>query len=74
MMLTHAVVPLLGLGLCMALAGGPAGDVDPAKPTERDTGAAKSFYDFTMKDIDGHDVALAKYKGQVCLVVNVASR
>ncbi len=32
-----------------------------------------SFYDFTVKNIDGKDVALSKYKGDVCLVVNVAS-
>jgi glutathione peroxidase len=29
---------------------------------------------FTMKDIDGKDVDLAKYKGKVVLFVNVASR
>lgn len=40
-------------------------------------GAAKtgqSFYDFTVKDIDGKDVKLDKYKGQVCLIVNMASK
>jgi len=30
--------------------------------------------DFTMKDIDGNDVALSKYKGKVLLFVNVASK
>lgn len=30
--------------------------------------------DFTMKNIDGHDVDLAKYQGQVILIVNVASK
>ncbi len=29
---------------------------------------------FTMKDIDGKDVALSRYKGDVVLIVNVASR
>jgi glutathione peroxidase len=29
---------------------------------------------YTMKDIDGKDVPLAKYKGKVLLIVNVASR
>ncbi|MGN6627450.1 MAG: glutathione peroxidase, partial [Tepidisphaeraceae bacterium] len=29
---------------------------------------------FTMKDIDGHDVNLADYKGKVVMIVNVASR
>ncbi len=35
--------------------------------------AAKSLFDFSVKSIDGKDVALSKYKGDVCLVVNVAS-
>jgi len=34
----------------------------------------KSFYDFTMKDIDGNEVRLSAFKGKVVLVVNVASR
>jgi glutathione peroxidase len=33
-----------------------------------------TFYDFTMKSIDGADKPMADYKGKVCLVVNVASR
>lgn len=41
--------------------------VDPAK-------AAKSVLDFKVKDIDGKDVDLAKYKGHVIMVVNVASK
>lgn len=72
-MLTHTVVPLLGLGLCIALASG--GDTDrQAGAGEKAAHKAQSFYDFTVKDIDGNEVSLAKYKGQVCLVVNVASR
>lgn len=34
----------------------------------------KSIYDFTMKDIDGHEVGLADFRGKVLLVVNVASK
>jgi glutathione peroxidase len=30
--------------------------------------------DYTMKDIDGKDVDLAKYKGDVVMIVNVASK
>lgn len=33
-----------------------------------------SIYDFSAKDIDGKDTSLDKYKGQVCLIVNVASK
>lgn len=35
---------------------------------------ADSVLDFTMKDISGQDVDLSKYKGDVILVVNVASK
>ena len=34
----------------------------------------KSIYDITVKDIKGNDVSLADYKGQVLLIVNVASK
>ncbi|HQZ83128.1 MAG TPA: glutathione peroxidase [Pyrinomonadaceae bacterium] len=33
-----------------------------------------SVLDFTVRDIDGNDVKLSKYKGDVILVVNVASK
>ncbi len=33
-----------------------------------------TIYDFKMKDIDGKEVPLSKYKGKVLLVVNVASK
>jgi glutathione peroxidase len=35
---------------------------------------AKSFYDFTMKDIDGSSFSLANLKGKKVLVVNTASK
>ncbi len=35
---------------------------------------AQSIYDFTVKDIDGNDVSMSKYKGKVLLIVNVASK
>jgi len=35
---------------------------------------ASSIYDFTVKDIDGNDVSLEKYRGHVCIIVNVASK
>ena len=34
----------------------------------------KSVLDFRMKDIDGKDVKLKKYKGDVLLIVNTASK
>ncbi|CAH2077318.1 unnamed protein product [Thlaspi arvense] len=34
----------------------------------------KTVHDFTVKDIDGKDVSLDKFKGKPLLIVNVASR
>jgi len=34
---------------------------------------AKSIYDFSAKTIDGAEVSLEKYRGHVCIIVNVAS-
>jgi glutathione peroxidase-family protein len=47
----------------MATAKGPE---DPKK--------AASIYEFEVIDIDGNNVSLEKYKGHVCLIVNVASK
>lgn len=33
-----------------------------------------SIYDISVKDIEGKDVSLSKYKGKVLLIVNVASK
>ncbi len=38
------------------------------------TGFTQSFYDFTVKDIDGNDFALSQLKGKKVMVVNVASK
>ena len=32
-----------------------------------------NFYDFTMNSIAGEALALDRFRGQVCLIVNVAS-
>ncbi len=42
--------------------------------TPNDSAKAKSVLDFKMTDIDGKDVKLNKYKGNVLLIVNVASK
>lgn len=36
--------------------------------------SAESIYDFSVKDIDGNEVSLEKYRNQVVLIVNVASK
>lgn len=35
---------------------------------------AKSIYEFTVTDIDGNEVSLEKYKGNVVIITNVASK
>ncbi len=43
-------------------------------PTPNEAVDAKSVYEFKMKDIDGNDVKLDKYKGNVVMIVNTASK
>ena len=38
------------------------------------TATTKTIYDFSMKDIDGNDVSLSKYKGKIVVIVNTASQ
>ena len=42
--------------------------------TSVDGAQQKSFYDFTVKTIDGKDLPLSTFKGKKVLVVNVASK
>ena len=66
-MMTQRIVAALlapALGLLSALACASA-EAEEKKPA--------SVLDFKVKDIDGKDVDLAKYKGEVLLVVNTAS-
>jgi len=42
--------------------------------TSKDWKNAASIYEFSAKDIDGNEVSLDKYKGNVCLILNVASK
>jgi glutathione peroxidase len=43
-------------------------------PSPTDPPKEKSVYEFTMKDIDGNDVKLNQYKGDVVMIVNTASK
>uniref|UniRef100_A0A0B7AXW9 Glutathione peroxidase n=1 Tax=Arion vulgaris TaxID=1028688 RepID=A0A0B7AXW9_9EUPU len=35
---------------------------------------AKSIYEFSALDIDGNNVSLEKYRGKICIIVNVACK
>ena len=64
-------IPMAVVTLLAALVLGQA----PVHAEEGDSAVeAKSILDFKMDDIDGKEVALSKYKGQVLLVVNVAAK
>lgn len=67
---------LLVLGLFATPAGLVVGsDEEPQSGGKKVASIeTKSFYDFTVKKIDGSDVSLSDYKDKLCLVVNVASR
>lgn len=48
---------------------------DNSETASASTGStAKSVYEFKMKDIEGKEVSLSKYKGKVVMLVNVASK
>ncbi len=73
--------PLLLLGVAAlfalpAAADTPAPAPSPATnaaPMNSPATAAPSFYNFTVKSLDGKPVDLGQYKGHVVLVVNTAS-
>jgi len=51
-------------------------DKEESEPEAEDELLAdiKNIYEFKVNDINGDEVALEKYKGHVCVIVNVASR
>lgn len=67
-MLKALVVAVLVGGVWATMA-----DEKGSQVGKSDAAAAKSVYDFTVKDIDGKDVSLTKYMGDVVIIVNVAS-
>ncbi len=67
-MLFASVVAVIGVVGVIAAHHPLSTTVEAAKNKE------KSVLDFKMKDIDGNDIKLKKYKGNVLLVVNTASK
>ena len=65
-------------GLCLAAGGAlaaPKADTPaPKAQAKGEKKMEKTVYDFTVKDGLGADHALARYKGKVLLIVNVASK
>ena len=46
----------------------------PRTPEDLERWSDASLWSLKVKDIDGKDVSLSKYRGKVAIVVNVASR
>jgi glutathione peroxidase len=64
-----AVIAAVAAGIALAYWYGMIFNPTPTAPV-----SAASVYDFTLKDIDGNDVKLDKYRGSVVMIVNTASR
>ncbi len=64
----------LAVSALMLLVSFAEADVAARDDQKTKTAPAKSVYDFTVKNIDGKDVSLDTFRGDVLLIVNVASR
>jgi len=62
------IVVLAATGLIIAFSG------SKTTMNVNSQNSAKSIYDFEVLDIDGNKVSLSKFKGNVLLIVNVASK
>lgn len=58
---------------CQQSATRPEGLDSTQKPTSENS-MENSFYDFKMKDINGHEVDFSTFKGKKIMIVNVASK
>jgi len=65
----EAVVVLLSV-----LLTGSASSAPEETPTNKEPSVGTAFYDHRVKNVSGEDVSLSRYRGEVCLVVNVASK
>jgi glutathione peroxidase len=58
----------------MMMVGSATGSAKEAVAKKEPSDTEKSVHAFTMKNIDGVDVPLSRYRGKVMLIVNVASK
>ncbi|HZS10359.1 MAG TPA: glutathione peroxidase [Blastocatellia bacterium] len=71
--LTLAVI-VAGVAGLLLFAGRGSKVMANAEGNTMTTAAAKSLYEIEIKDIEGNQVRLDKYRGKVLLIVNVASK
>lgn len=69
-MRVRSTVWIMTMGLAAGATGADEKKSDGDKPAAKPT----SVHDFTMETMDGKQVKLADYAGQVLLIVNVASK
>lgn len=67
------ITPILGVLLTGAVVSTAAAQYSASEKKASDV-RVKSVYDITVKNIDGKDVALSKYEGDVMLIINMASK
>ena len=66
---------IAAFGLCLAVVGcEKAADAAKTEFKEEEKDMNKTVYSFTVKDREGGEVSLDKYRGKVLLVVNTATR
>jgi glutathione peroxidase len=58
----------------MMIVGSATGSAKEAVAKKETSATEKNVHVFTMKNIDGVDVPLSRYRGKVMLIVNVASK
>ncbi|XP_044258881.1 probable phospholipid hydroperoxide glutathione peroxidase [Tribolium madens] len=51
-----------------------ASDANHTTAESSEAPPATTIYDFTAKTLEGEEISLEKYKGHVCIIVNVASK
>ncbi|MEP7149973.1 MAG: glutathione peroxidase [Acidobacteriota bacterium] len=65
---------LISTLLCFSLSGAFLFGYDSSTAVVEAADKSKSVLNFTMRDIDGKEVKLKRYKGSILLVVNTASK
>jgi len=66
--------PAVVSGALLLCAAGLANAAGLKNMSEVNWKNASSIYEFNALDIDGNDVSLEKYRGHVCIIVNVATK
>ena len=63
----------VAVAVSLVLSMAPDGGLGTGKDG-KSKASTSSIYEFTVKDIDGGDVKISKYEGDVLMIVNVASK